>query len=208
MINSTNDQITIEILESKLRKYKLLIKQLRTTLLVMVALIGILVIALLSVIGKNNMLNQELRDLKVIELKNVAVYQEQLTAIEAKYVAILHSTSDWKELVYTMQGEAGGEGLLGIKHVTSTVINRLETKHWGTTIHAVLSAPRQYSAYGITYKTMNPEVIKAVDEVLLYGSINEAIFYMNPVYSASASRSWMRTKPFLLKYKNHEFYGG
>lgn len=133
--------------------------------------------------------------------------EEEYKSQEQRYLDALHKTRDYQELSSTMQGEAGGQGSVGIEHCTSTVVNRIATNHWGTTIHDVISAPGQYNAYGVTYDEINPEVIAAVDKVLLYGSTNDAIYYMNPETSSKSSRSWMRTKPFILKYKDHEFYG-
>lgn len=136
------------------------------------------------------------------------LHEIEIAQVENRYMTILHMTTDWKELAATVQGESGGEGLIGMKHVVSTVINRVDTQHWGPTILDVISAPRQYCAYGMNFDTISPDVAQAIDEVLLYGTINDAIFYMNPDHSAPSSRGWMRTKPFLFKYKNHEFYGG
>lgn len=196
------------MLENRLERYKKLVKQLRIACNIFAVIIAILVVALVITRLENEALKQQVKLLIVENQIQLEQYTEQIETMETGYLKILHSTSDWKALVYLAQGEAGGEGLIGIKHVVSTVVNRLETKHWGDTINSVISAPRQYCAYGITYKIMNPEVIQAVDEVLLYGAINDAIFYMNPKYSASRSIKWMRTKPYLLTYGNHEFYGG
>lgn len=135
-------------------------------------------------------------------------HEKKVEQLEQKYITILHMTTDWQEMVATVQNEAGGEGSIGIEHVASTVVNRVKTDHWGPTIHDVISAPGQYSAYGTHIDTPHDNVIAAVDKILIDGPINDAIYYMNPKYSAPSSRSWMRTKPYVLTYKNHEFYGG
>lgn len=133
-------------------------------------------------------------------------YQKDLKTQETKYINMLHRTTDYKNLVSTMYGEAGNQGIEGIKHCTSTVVNRVDSGKFPDTIQGVISAPRQYCAYGLTFDEVNPDVKKAIDDVLLNGPINDAIYYMNPDASAPASRGWMRTKDFLFKYKDHEFY--
>jgi len=186
-----------------------------TILLVLFILLSIFLgVTTIQLLSENDKLTKELelvnRAYDALESRYFSIvkeHQDEIVNIETKYMDILHMTTDWQELVNTVKAESGGEGADGIKHVTSTVINRVHTGHWGPTIHDVLSAPGQFSAYGKTYTYISPELIAAVDDVLVNGVINDAIYYMNPRYSDSASRSWMRTKPYLLTHKNHEFYG-
>lgn len=163
-----------------------------------------------NVTSENYKLQMQYKDLEItcnrlLEETRIE-YQKDLKEQETKYINMLHRTSDYKNLVSTMNGEAGNQGIEGIKHCTSTVVNRVDSGKFPDTIQGVISAPRQYCAYGLTFEDINPDVKKAIDEVLLNGPINDAIYYMNPDASAPASRGWMRTKDFLFKYKDHEFY--
>jgi len=129
------------------------------------------------------------------------------TIVSAKYIDALHMTIDYQDMAATVQAEAGGQGVIGLEHVASVIVNRVNTEHWGTTIHDVISAPGQFTAYGVEVGDIHEDVIVAMDNILINGPINDAIFYMNPDNSAPSSRSWMRTKPYELTYRDHEFYG-
>jgi len=194
-------------LENRLERYKTANKQLRVINVVLLAMIAVCLLFTMLLNFNLDKASREVEEL-TLELETQRIYyEERELEMESNYLTSLHMMSDWESFAYTMQGEAGGEGVTGIKHCASTVINRVKTNHWGNTINDVISAPKQFAAYGQTYAIIYPEVVAAIDEVLLYGPINESIFYMNPKTASPAGVKWMHTKPYLLTYGNHEFYG-
>lgn len=206
----------LEIRNKKLRKRCVIL-----TILLIAAIIAGLIMCVLYTNSQYNY-KETKRDFEIVSIKYIKLqadyelqddkFMEELINLENKYKAALHMTKDWRELVMTMQLEAGGQGEEGLMHCTSTVINRVNNSHWGYTIHDVLSASGQYNAYDpARYKValgkdIMPETIQAVDKVLLYGPINQSMYFINPDSASTASRNWLRTKTLELKYKSHEFY--
>lgn len=121
--------------------------------------------------------------------------------------------TDLSNVVYL---EAGGQGRQGMQYVMDCIVNRVSSPQFpGTkTLKTAISSPHQFNALNyldrITPTVKESANYKIAKEVvintLIYGSTSEVLFFMNPDASDVANRGWMRTKEFLFKYKQHEFY--
>ena len=63
----------------------------------------------------------------------------------------------------TLWGEARGEGRQGLEAVAHVLLNRLETKRWGTSLASVCLAPWQFSCWNVQDQANRPAMLALPD---------------------------------------------
>jgi spore germination cell wall hydrolase CwlJ-like protein len=121
------------------------------------------------------------------------------------------SKSEVEILERITEAEVTGGDIESKKNVVSVIINRLESDEFPDTIEKVVFQKRQFSP--IADKRYYEVIItddtrKAVDEILLNGVVNEALFFCNPndVKSSKNKKWFLALKYLFTDNSGHSFY--
>ena len=158
-----------------------------------------------------------IKDKQINKIENIVeeIAVEEIKIIEEPKVENVYQICDAdRELIIKLVYlEARGECYEGKKAVASIVFNRLNSGHWGNTIHDVIYAKNQFtpakrinSTYiDLANKTW-VECVNAVDEVIVYGNIfPEYILYFRADYYFSWANDYKNIGNHYFSYLNKDY---
>ena len=142
-----------------------------------------------------------------LELKSKVV--SDLKAENARIWDVLRMTNDYHLLLKAVASEGQDEPYACRQYITATILNRVKDKGFENTIYDVIHEPGQFDVVdnGSIYRVKaSDSTVEAVESVIKNELITNILYFMNPKLSGEFSRSWMRTKAFVVKSGKTEFY--
>lgn len=132
--------------------------------------------------------------------------------IDGPYKGIFVSAEEVEMMECVIQRETGGS----IEHrriIAEVILNRVADRHFGDTVEAVLTAPRQFSTISNYYTKKRPpdETTKQAVREVLTGtcSFNSggALYFYDPRYAAENLAKWFETDlEFVFEFESHRFF--